>query len=103
MSLPAKIQTVLEDKYNATVINVIAAGRAGTADIVAGINGVFYLFEVKDLAKKDRLSMLQKQKINQAIAKGNKAYVVYSTGEVQDILDNNIPPKTYDLGPLFSL
>lgn len=99
--LQPKCIKVLEKEFNAYVINVIGSSKSGHGDIVAGIDGQFYMFEVK--WANDKPSELQKQKINDCIDKGCKAYFIKSIEELRRILLGNIPPVKYDLKPVINL
>jgi len=91
---PACIK-VIEQEYNGYVVKVVAASKSGHMDIVAGIAGEFYGFEVK--WKNDKPSELQKDKINKCIDCGNKAYFIRSVQQLREILDKKILPVKYEL------
>lgn len=99
--LQPKCLKLLETKYNAIAINLVGASKAGYPDCVACIDGLFYGFEFK--WKNDTPSTLQKEKINAIINAGGSAYFIRSVKQLQTILDNNIEPQYYDLGPRFNL
>lgn len=93
--LQPKVLKVLEKDYGAYAINVVAASKSGTMDIVACIKGIFYGFEIK--WKNDQPSELQKQKINKCIEAGGRAYFIRSIDQLRGILDNDIVPIKYKL------
>lgn len=119
--LQPKVLKVLKQEYKAYAINIVSASKSGTMDIVASIPcnkqlggihqpscskvlarvtfdplvGLFYGFEIK--WKNDQPSELQKQKINDCIDAGGRAYFIRSVEQLRDILDNNILPIKYEL------
>ncbi len=99
--LQPKVVECLENEYNAYVIKVMAASKAGHMDLVASIKGRFYGFEIK--WKSDRPSELQKQKINSCLDSGGLAYFIKSLEELRYILDNDVPPVRYEAKNKFSL
>lgn len=99
--LQPKVIKCLENEYNAYVINITAASKAGHMDVIACIKGLFYGFEVK--WKNDRPSELQKDKINQCIDAGGKAYFVRSIEHLKDLLNNDITPIKYETNKRYIL
>lgn len=99
--LQPKVIKRLETKYSAYVINLNAASKSGHMDIIACIKGLFYGFEVK--WKNDKPNDLQRDKINNCIDAGGKAYFIRSIEELDDILLNNIPPVKYAITIRFKL
>lgn len=97
--LQPKCIKVLEQDYNAYVIKITSASKAGHMDIIACIKGLFYGFEIK--WKSDVPSELQKDKINKVIDAGGKAYFIHSTKQLKDIMDNDIAPFKYELSNRF--
>lgn len=91
--LQPKCVKILEQEYNAFVIVTVSTSKSGIADIIACIDGMFYAFEVK--WGNDKPSELQKQKINEVIDAGGKAYFIRSEIHLRNILDNNIKPTRY--------
>jgi Holliday junction resolvase len=97
--LQPKCIKVLEQEYNAYVIKVTSASKAGHMDIIACIKGLFYGFEIK--WKSDVPSELQKDKVNKVIDAGGKAYFIHSVKQLKDIMDNDIVPFKYELSNRF--
>lgn len=93
--LQPKCIKILEKEYNAYVINLNVASRAGNMDLIACIKGQFYGFEIK--WKNDVPSELQKDKINCCIEAGGKAYFIRSEDELRCILEKRIQPHKYKL------
>lgn len=99
--LQPKCIKVLENEYNAYVINIIVASKAGNMDSIACINSEFYGFEFK--WKNDIPSELQKEKINACIDAGGKAYFIKSVEQLRYILDTNQKPVKYEYKNKFIL
>ena len=99
--LQPKVIERLENTFNAFVTNVIATSKGGTGDIIACIKGQYYMFEIK--WGKDRLSDLQRDKINRVINAGGKAYVITALSQIDEIILNDIVPQLYPLTATFSL
>lgn len=99
--LQPKCNAVLRDEFDAYVINLTAASEAGNMDTVACIKGGFYGFEYK--WKTDQPSDVQKQKINDCIDAGGKAYFIRSVEQLRNIMLNNIEPTKYALKHHFNL
>lgn len=112
--LQPKVIKVLENEYGAFVINVTSSSKRGNMDLVAcisrclsfkpikfSVSGLFYGFEIK--WKSDRPSELQKQKINDCIDAGGRAYFIKSVDQLRYILDNDVPPVRYQLKPKLEL
>lgn len=99
--LQPKVIKCLEQEFNAYVIKITAASKAGAGDVVACIAGDFYMFEVKWAS--DVPSELQKQKINQCIAAGGRAYFVRSVDELRTIVRTKKVPETYRCDVHFKL
>ncbi|PIR06671.1 MAG: hypothetical protein COV55_02860 [Candidatus Komeilibacteria bacterium CG11_big_fil_rev_8_21_14_0_20_36_20] len=99
--LQPKCVKILEEEFNAYVINIIAASKAGNMDLVACIYGEFYGFEIK--WKNDQPSELQKEKINLCIDAGGKAYFIRSTEQLRNIINNREKPIKYDFKMKFNL
>lgn len=127
--LQPKIIKCLEEEYNAFVVNIVSTSKSGTMDLLACVPtnleirgndicvvhvlnayskyllgnsvGVFYGFEVK--WGKDVPSELQKQKINDCIRSGGKAYFIRSVEELRNVLDNNIEPTIYETKKKFTI
>lgn len=99
--LQPKIAKILVEEYDAYIINVVMASRAGHMDIVACIKGLFYGFEIK--WKNDQPSELQKGKINDLIDAGGKGYFIRSEANLRDVLDNNLIPVRYEVKTRFKL
>lgn len=118
--LQPKVIKCLEQEYDAFVVNITSSTKSGVMDVVACIPrpryfqaeledgrypdgpmkvkervGLFYGFEVK--WKTDTPSELQKQKINQCLDAGGRAYFIRSVEQLRNILDNSINPIRYDL------
>ena len=91
--LQPKCVKILEQEYNAFVIVTVSTSKSGIADIIACIDGMFYAFEIK--WGDDKPSELQKQKINEVIDSGGKAYFITSENELRYILDSCIAPIRY--------
>lgn len=92
--LQPKVIKTLENKYKAFTVNVVASSKSGIPDVIACINGDFYGFEVK--WGSDTPSELQKEKINNIIDAGGKAYFIHSLEELCKIIDENIQPIKYE-------
>lgn len=113
--LQPKCAKVLEVEYNAFNVIVTSTAKSGVMDILScipkdiGTNisdakitlGLFYGFEIK--WKSDQPSELQKQKINEVIDAGGRAYFIRSVDELRNILNNNIPPIKYEIEKRFKL
>lgn len=91
--LQPKVIRCLEQEYDAYVINLNAASKAGHGDVIACIRGLFYMFEVK--WKTDQPSALQRQKINACIDAGGRAYFIRSVERLREILDSGEDPIRY--------
>ena len=100
-ALQTQVIRRLEQFYSAFVTNIIVAGKSGTVDIIACIHGEYFMFEIK--LGKDRLSDLQKDKINRVIRSGGKAFVITDISQIDRILIGKLEPKTYILNKTFSL
>lgn len=94
--LQPKVIRFLKKREQTYTINIMSASLGGTGDTVACIKGLFYMFEIK--YRYDKPSKLQKQKINEAIEAGGKAYFICSVDQLKNILDKNIQPIKYELG-----
>jgi len=99
--LQPKCITILEKEYSAYVVNITAASKSGHMDLLACIKGKFYGFEIK--WKSDQPSELQKDKINNCIESGGKAYFIRSEDELRQTLDFNIPPIKYETKKRYKL
>lgn len=115
--LQPKVIKCLKEEYEAFVVNIVSTSKSGTMDLIACIPktitrrtasisvkvtvGVFYGFEIK--WGKDKPSALQKQKINECIDAGGKAYFIRNLDELRDILDKDLPPVRYESSKTFSL
>ena len=99
--LQPKVIEVLEKEYNAFVVNITSASKAGVSDLLACHQGLFYSFEIK--WKNDQPSELQKDKINKVILAGGKAYFVRSVQDIHAILRDGLKPVTYRLKNHFEL
>lgn len=99
--LQPKCIKVLENEYKAYVIKIIKSSKAGDGDIVACIDGLFYMFEIK--WKSDKPSELQKVKINRAIDAGGYAYFVRSVEELREFIEYEVPPIKYKLSNKLTL
>jgi hypothetical protein len=64
-------------------------------DLLACIDGAFWGFEIK--WKTDVPSQLQKQKINECIKAGGRAYFISSVEQLQHIIDDDIEPIKYHI------
>lgn len=81
----------IETKYSGYVVNVIAAGKNGTPDLIACINGQFFAFELK--GDSDKVSKLQEEQLNRiALANGYGGYV-YAISDIDNIINNKLIPK----------
>lgn len=98
--LQPKVIKTLEQEYGAFTVNAMGS-KAGLMDVVACVHGLFYGFEVK--WKNDQPSELQKDKINQVIDSGGKAYFVRSIDQLRSIIDNDEQPVKYVLKNHFKL
>jgi len=99
--LQPKCIKVLEQEFKAYVIKIVRSSKAGDGDIIACIDGLFYMFELK--YKSDRPSELQKVKINKAVDAGGKAYFIRSVEELRYTLNNDVPPIRYTLANKLTL
>lgn len=99
--LQPKVIKCLENDFDAYVINLTSASKAGNMDVLACIKGEFFGFEVK--WKSDQPSLLQKQKINACINAGGKAFFTRSIAELRDQIAGTIKPVKYELGNKFTL
>ena len=108
--LQPKIIKCLKEEFGAFVVNIVSTSKSGTMDLIACIDlqkctqdaiGLFYGFEV--MWGKDTPSELQKQKINDCIDAGGKAYFIRSVEELRNILNNNIEPTRYETKKKFTL
>ncbi len=99
--LQPKVVKCLEGRYGAFVINIVSTSKSGTMDLVSCMEGLFYGFEIK--WKKDKPSELQKQKINECIDAGGRAYFIKSVEQLIDILDNDIKPTRYETKKKFTI
>ncbi len=88
--LQTVVLKMLKEKYNAYAINIIHGSTSGIPDIIACIEGRFYVFEIK--YGKDVVSELQKQHINKIIESGGRAHIITSTNQLCNILDNDLNP-----------
>lgn len=78
--LSSKVIQLLEER-GYIVTNVIAAGKAGTSDLIACINGRYTALEIK--GKGDTLKPLQADKLNKVIKAGGIGVVVRSLEDVR--------------------
>lgn len=99
--LQPKCIKVLENEYDAYVINITAASKSGNMDLIACIKGQFYGFEIK--WKTDTPSDLQRDKINKCVAAGGKAYFIRTVEQLRYILDHDMVPETYIIKSQFIL
>ena len=99
--LQPKCASVLEKEYNAYVINITAASKAGNMHLIACIKGEFWGFEIK--WKTDTPKLPQKEKINKCIEAGGKAYFIRSVEELRSVIDNNTKPTLYPIKSQFIL
>lgn len=93
--LQPKCIKVLELEYDMKVTKLVSGSKAGDGDCIAcrPPEGLYYMFEFK--WKTDRPSRIQKEKINQVIDAGGRAYFIRSVDELRGVLDNNTPPTYY--------
>ncbi len=68
-------------------VNVIAASKSGTHDIIACINSYFFSIEIK--GKGDTVKRLQGSKADKVVKAGGVAMVVYSLEEFIELLGNS--------------
>lgn len=99
--LQPKVIKRLETVFHAFVTNIISTSKGGTGDIIACIKGQYYMFEIK--YGKDRLSDLQRDKINRVINAGGKAYVITELSQIDEIILNDINPQCYPIPKTFEL
>ncbi len=99
--LQPKCIKILEQEFNAHVINLVAGSKSGDTDLVACIDGLYYGFEIK--WANDVPSELQKKKINKVIDAGGKAYFIRSEEQLRHTIKYQIPPKKYDVKSKFIL
>ncbi len=99
--LQTQVIKKLEQDYAAFVTNIIVAGKSGTGDIIACISGAYYMFEIK--LGNDRLSDLQRDKINKVINAGGQAFVITDLSQIDDIFMGYLKPILYPLNKIFSL
>lgn len=90
-SLSAKVIKHLESKYKSYVINVEVSSKNGTSDLVACINGLFFVFEIK--GTNDTVKALQDSKMQKASNAGAFGGYVRSIADVDDIIINKKKPK----------
>ena len=93
--LQPKCIKIIEEEFNGYAINLVAASKSGHMDIVAGIDGEFWGFEIK--WKNDQPSELQKQKINKCIDAGNRAFFIRDADELRRIIRAKSKPLRYEL------
>lgn len=99
--LQPKCAKILEDEYGAYVINVTAASKAGTMDLLACIKGEFWGFEIK--WKSDTPNQLQREKINKCLDAGGRAYFIRSPEQLRLVINQRLNPIRYDFKPKFTL
>lgn len=99
--LQPKCIKILEEEWQAYVINIIGSSKIGHMDIVACVGGLFYGFEIK--WKTDTPSESQKKKINDLINSGGRGYFIRSEDQLRDILSNNRNPVKYALKDIVKL
>lgn len=95
--LQPKCIKVLEQEFNAYVINLSSASKSGNMDLIACIKGEFWGFEIK--WKNDQPSELQKQKINECLDAGGRAYFIRSIEQLRLIVNQRLNPIRYDFKP----
>ena len=93
--LQPKCIKIIEQEFGGYVLNVMKSSKSGTGDLIACIQGVFYLFEIK--WKSDKPSELQKATINKVIDSGGKAYFITSVDQLRYIVINDIAPTKHPL------
>lgn len=99
--LQPKCIRILEQEFNAYVVNLVAGSKSGDTDLIACIEGLYYGFEIK--WAKDTPSEIQKKKINKVIDAGGRAYFIRSEEQLRYILSHKLPPKKYDAKSKFIL
>lgn len=85
---------ILEERYNAYVINLISASVSGHPDILACINGRFYGLEIK--GEGDTIKPLQQDRINKIAASGGKGYFIRSVNSLIFLLNSDAPSHVSD-------
>lgn len=76
-------------------INLVSSSRSGDPDIIACIKSLFYGFEIK--WKSDQPSELQKQKINDILDAGGRAYFIRSVEQLIYVITHDVPPVRYEV------
>lgn len=99
--LQPKCMKCLEDEFDAYAINLTAASKSGNMDIIACIKGEFWGFEIK--WKNDQPSELQKEKINNCIDAGGRAYFIRSVEQLRMVITQRLNPAKYPLKHKFTL
>lgn len=81
----------IEQVHKGYVINVIAASKSGTADLIACIDGRFFAFEIK--GEGDTVKRLQNEKLNLVAKAGGYGGYVYSIDDIDYLIDTLIRPQ----------
>lgn len=81
----------IENTHSGYVINVIVAGKNGTADLIACIQGRFFAFEIK--GDGDSRKRLQDEKLMQIARAGGYGGYVKSIADVDTIICNLLRPE----------
>lgn len=76
----------IEKVYNGYVINTIATGKSGTADLIACIDGTFFAFEIK--GKGDKPKPLQDCIFDRVMKAGGYGGYVYKLADIDFIVNN---------------
>lgn len=85
-----KIINLLETKYNAYVVKVQTASKAGVPDLLACVEGKFIGIEVKRLESKNNVSKLQSYNLDKIEDAYGLSMVAWNTEMVEDFIEENI-------------
>jgi Holliday junction resolvase len=85
-----KMIKALENEYDAYVVKVISANKAGVPDILACINGKFIGIEVKRPETKHNVSKLQAHNLSMIEQAEGIATVCWSVDDLREFIEEEV-------------